>query len=496
MPNLLFIALILLPVLTGCLLMGKGDIAKNPKSRHMLVGTALVLQCVLSILVFLEGDRSQLLFQLGPALPIALRSDALARYSLLVISFLWAFTGAYSFKYMEHVHNEKRFYSFYMLILGALMATCLASTLPTLFLFFEAVTFLSMALFSIEKSAEASRASLRFLVYAIISAVLCLIGIILTVPNTITPYFTPGGSLAASSHFTISNAAMLGAVFVSCIGFASMADMFPLHGWLPAAHPVASAPASAVLSSVIAKMGILGVIRYLYYTVGPDFVRHTWVQTLLLTFAVITVFMGSMLALKQNVLKKRLAYSSMSQLSYILCGVFLMTQTALDGALLHIFFHALTKSALYMCAGAIIFYTGRTKLDQLCALGTVMPVTMTLFTIASLGLVGIPPMGGFISKWYLMEGAITGSGLGVFTWLVPVVLLVSALLTAGYLLPISISAFYDDPKKSVGLDRICATRLSSRMELPMLILVAALIGFGLFPGALIDFFQALAATLI
>lgn len=496
MPNLLFLALILLPLITGGLIAVGGEITGSRKSRRALVWTVLILQCALSVMVFLEGDRSQALFYLGQGLPIALRSDALGRYCVLIISFLWLFTGAYSFKYMEHVHNEKRFYTFYMLILSALMAMCLADTLLSLFIFFEAVTLLSIALFSVEKSKESTRASLRYLVYAIISALLCLIGIILTLPNTASPHFTPGGSLLPADQFTISSAAMLGAVFVGCVGFASMADMFPLHGWLPAAHPVASAPASAILSSVIAKTGILGVIRFLYYVVGPEFIRHTWVQTLLMTFAVITVFMGSVLALKQNVLKKRLAYSSMSQLSYILCGVFLLNQTALDGALLHMFFHALTKSALYMCAGAIIFYTGRTELDQLCALGTRMPVTMTLFTIASLGLVGIPPMGGFISKWYLIEGAITGSGLGVFRWLVPAVLLVSALLTAGYLLPISISAFYDDPKKSAGMDRLCLTRLSARMETSMLILVAALIGFGLFPSALIDFFRAIANTLV
>jgi multicomponent Na+:H+ antiporter subunit D len=183
----------------------------------------------------------------------------------------------------------------------------------------------------------------------------------------------------------------------------------------------------------------------------------------------------------------------MSQLSYILCGVFLLTQTALNGALLHIFFHAITKTALYMCAGAIIFYTGRTRIDQYHALGKKMPVTMTMFTIAALSLVGIPPMGGFVSKWYLIEGAL---GIGVFGWLAPVALIISALLTAGYLLPISISAFYDDPKLSAGMDSMRLPRLSLRMEVPMLILVAALIGFGLFPGALIGFFQGLAATLI
>ena len=496
MPDLLFLALILLPILSGCLIAWLEPVNASRKSRHMLVGVTLALQCLLSILVFLTGDHALMLLQISPSLPIALRSDTLARYFVLTISFLWTFTGAFSFKYMEHVHNERRFYTFYLLILGMLMAMCLASTLVTMFIFFEAVTFLSMVLFSLEKSKESTSACLRFLIYAAISLVLCLVGIIMTLPSLASPYFTAGGSLLPREQFSLSDAAMLGAAFVACVGFASMADMFPLHGWLPAAHPVASAPASAILSSVIAKAGIFCVIRYLYYSLGAEFIRGTWVQTVLLSFSVITVFMGSMLALRQNVLKKRLAYSSMSQLSYILCGVFMLTQTALDGALLHIFFHALTKSALYMCAGAIIFYTGRTKIDEYHALGTKMPVTMTMFTIAALGLVGIPPMGGFVSKWYLLDGAVRGSGLGIFSWLVPAVLLISALLTAGYLLPISISAFYDDPKLSAGMDSMCLTRLSLRMEMPMLILVAALIGFGLFPGALIGFFQGLAATLI
>lgn len=493
MPHLLFLSVILLPVITGGLISWLKAANQTTRSRRMLVGIALAIQCGLSVWLFLAEDQSLTLFKLGPSLPIALRSDGLARYFVLVISFLWAIIGAYSFKYMEHVQDEKRFFTFYMIILGALTALCLSATLITMFLFFEALTFLSTALFTIEKSQESMNASWRFLFYALISLGLCLAGVILTLPNIASPYFTPGGSLVAPEQLTLSTAAMLGVVFIACLGFASMSGMFPLQGWLPAAHPVASAPASAILSSVIAKAGILCVIRYLYYVVGPDFVRGTWVQTTLLSFAVITVFMGSMLALGQKVLKKRLAYSSMSQLSYILCGVFLLTQTALNGALLHIFFHAITKTALYMCAGAIIFYTGRTRIDQYHALGKKMPVTMTMFTIAALGLVGIPPMGGFVSKWYLIEGAL---GIGVFGWLAPVALIISALLTAGYLLPISISAFYDDPKLSAGMDSMRLPRLSLRMKVPMLILVAALIGFGLFPGALIGFFQGLAATLI
>lgn len=493
MPGILFAGLILLPVLTALLITRWGAGKRTRKGMHLVVGAALALQCALSALLLSAGDRSLLLFQLGPALPFALRSDGLARFFVPVISVLWALNGVYAFKYMEHIHDEKSFFVYYMLILGALTALCLAASPVMMLAFFGAVIFLSAPLYTLEKNGETAAARRRYLIYALLCAVLCAAGLLLTLPAAGNPYFTRGGSLITEEQ---TGASLLAGAFMACLGFSGMAGMFPLQRWLSAAHPAAAAPASAALSGVIAKAGILCLIRYLYYVLGPGLIRGSWVQTALLSFAAATVLMGSMLALGQDVLKKRLAYSSMSQLSYILCGVFLLTPAAFEGALLHVFFHAVTKSALYMCAGAVIFCTGRTEVSRLEGMGSRMPVTMTLFTAASLGLVGIPPMGGFISKWFLIEGALAPGAPRVFGWLVPAALLVSALLTAGYLLPVSIRAFHagHGMAEDGGLgERI---RLSPLMAVPMVALTAALAGFGLFPGSLIGFFRELASGLM
>lgn len=164
-----------------------------------------------------------------------------------------------------------------------------------------------------------------------------------------------------------------------------------MHGWLPTAHPVAPAPASAVLSGVITKAGVLGIIRSVYYVAGPDMIKGTWVQYTWIILSILTIFMGSMMAYKEKVLKKRLAYSTVSQVSYILFGLSVMQPIAFVGALMHVIFHSLVKNTLFVSAGAIICKTGKTKVRQLVGIGKEMPVTMWCFTLVSLTLIGIPP---------------------------------------------------------------------------------------------------------
>lgn len=225
------------------------------------------------------------------------------------------------------------------------------------------------------------------------------------------------------------------------VGFGVKAGMFPMHAWLTTAHPVAPAPASAILSAVIVKAGVLAIVRVVYYIFGVSFLKETWVQTVWMVLSLLTIFMGSMLAYREPVLKKRLAYSTVSQLSYILFGLSVMNAGAVTGSLLHVLCHGFIKAALFLCAGAVIYMTGKTKVEELRGIGKEMPLLMWCYTIASLGLIGIPPTGGFISKWYLAEGALSSSMAG-FNWIGPVILLVSALLTAGYLLPVTIYGFF------------------------------------------------------
>jgi multicomponent Na+:H+ antiporter subunit D len=254
---------------------------------------------------------------------------------------------------------------------------------------------------------------------------------------------------------------------------------------------VAPAPASAALSGVITKAGVLCVIRVLYEYVGADFLRGTWVQYALLALATLTVFMGSMMAFRQDLLKKRLAYSSVSQLSYVLCGLFFMNKVALAGGLLHVVGHALIKNGLFLCAGAIIYKTGKTKVDELKGLGQQMPVTFACMTFFSLGLIGIPPTVGFVSKWKLMQGA-GQSNMPIFWWLVPLMLIVSAILTAAYLLPLCTRGFLGTPvDKKAG--RI---NLSFTQSVPLIVLAGLVLLVGSYPLPLTRLFEQFSLLLM
>ena len=259
------------------------------------------------------------------------------------------------------------------------------------------------------------------------------------------------------------------------------------------AHPVAPAPASAVLSGIITKSGVLAIIRVIFYVAGADVIRGTWVQYTWMTLALLTVFMGSMMAYKEQVLKKRLAYSTVSQVSYILFGLSVLNTDGMVGALSHFVFHSVVKNCLFLVAGVIIYKTGRKTVKELKGIGKEMPVTMWCFTLVSITLVGIPPTSGFVSKWYLATGSLKDK-MGVYTWLGPVVLLLSAMLTAGYLLPISIQSFFPGEEcKKTGYQKREPNLL---MLLPMLFFTAAAVLFGMFPGSFLSFLQTIAAGLL
>jgi multicomponent Na+:H+ antiporter subunit D len=328
-------------------------------------------------------------------------------------------------------------------------------------------------------------AGLKYLMYSFCGAYLALFGLFFLNRYCTSLTFTPGGTLnmeAVQGHEGL----LLLVVFCMILGFGVKAGMFPMHAWLPTAHPVAPSPASAVLSGIIVKSGVLAIIRVVYELVGVSFVAGTWVQHAWLILSLITVFMGSLLAYREPVLKKRLAYSTVSQLSYILFGLALFNQTAATGALLHVIVHAVIKTALFLCAGALIMQTGKKEVSAFRGIGKTMPVTLWCYTFVSLGLIGIPPFSGLVSKWYLATGALEG-GMAVYSWLGPVVLLVSALLTAGYLLPVTIDGFlpgadYEETKKR---------HEPILMVLPLVILAALTLGFGLFPNPLIRFLSGI-----
>lgn len=480
------------PILAGTCLLAVREM-KSRKHLLITVGAALMATAVLAVMaVCTAGEEMLTLFHLTARLPVLFKADQVSiLFSMMTVTvFLCA--GFFSFEYMKHEEHEKRYYGFYLIVFGVLLALCFAGNLITFYLFFELLTLTSMPMVLHNGSRESVMAGLKYLFYSLCGAYLSLFGLyfIDSYGNTLT--FSAGGVISAAAADGHGPVLLLAAMLM-LIGFGVKAGMFPLHAWLPSAHPVAPAPASAVLSAVIVKAGVLGIVRVVYYIFGVSFLRGSWVQSAWLILALLTVFMGSMLAYREPVLKKRLAYSTVSQVSYILFGLAMMEPKALTGGLLHVLCHGFIKAALFLCAGAIIFQTGKTRVDQLRGIGKEMPLLMWCYTIASLGLIGIPPTGGFVSKWYLATGALF-TGMPVFSWLGPVVLLVSALLTAGYLLPLTIRGFF--PGADYDYKALEKKEPSAFMTVPVLVLVLLSVAVGLFPGEMVNVLAQVAEKIL
>lgn len=510
---------VFLPVLAGTILLLSLALDKKKKdgepseqelhSLHVFVTAALAVSAAAAVLAAWSGDRSVTLFELMEGIPVYFRVDDVGRLFVTAISLVWLIVGVYSFVYMGHEGKEQRFCGFYLIVYGVLVGLTFSGNLVTMYLFYEIMTLTSMPLVLHNGSREAIMAALKYLFYSMCGAYLGLFGIFFLYQYCDTLTFTAGGTLDPALMQGNTGTLMI-AVFGMLVGFGAKAGMLPLHAWLPAAHPVAPSPASAVLSGVIAKAGVLAVIRVVFYVVGPEFLRGTWVQTTWMTLTLLTVFMGSVLAFREPVFKKRLAYSTVSQVSYILFGLSVLSPTAMTGALMHVVFHMVIKCTLFMTAGIFIFQCHKTRVEEFRGIGRQMPKTLWCYTFASLALIGIPPASGFVSKWYLAQGALE-AGVGVFGFVGPAVLLVSALLTAGYLLPVTTSGFFPGEKgaqaagHSAGnADPAGNAAASGRgslepplgMLVPLAILAVLSVLLGLFPNPLIGFAGRIASSVL
>ena len=476
---------ILLPAAAGVLLPVLS--VKERKTRNMIVIAVLAAEALLVTLLCLQ-DASGTLFAMTDVLRVDVKVDAVSRLFLLVSAFGYLLAGIFAAKYMDHEEkagsfSENTFYCFYLTSLAALIGMAVSANLIAMYFFFEMATLLSMPLVLFERTKAAVGAALKYLFYSIAGAFLGLACIFVLSGYCTTLNFAAGGTLdaaAVSGHEGL----ILTMTFLGVLGFGAKAGLYPLHGWLPTAHPEAPAPASAVLSGVITKAGVLAILRLLYFTVGTDFLFGTWVQKALLALALLTVFMGSMMAFREKNLKKRLAYSTVSQISYILLGLSMLSAEGLAGGLLHLMSHAASKGCLFLVAGIFIYKLGIRQADGLKGVGRQMPVTLWCFFIAALSLVGIPPMGGFLSKW-VIAGAVLSGGRGILQILPAVVLLISALLTAGYLFPVVVDGFFpgrDFPEKAEKQEP------SPLMTVPLMVLCAAALAVGVFGTQILAFF--------
>ncbi len=473
MQQLLLFAAVFLPLIGGLPVFKM----HTRTTRRTYVTAVLVLELVVLIALQWQGEALQLL-TLTAGVRLVLAGDALGRIFALLVAGIWLLVSIYADEYMEHEHSQARFFGFYVTSLGSMMGICLAGNLVTLYMFYEMMSLLTVFMVIHSGTEKAIDAGFKYLGFSVCGAVLSLLGLMYISGHMTTDLFTAGGTLL----ITEANCGMMSvALLLMLIGFGAKAGLMPLFAWLPTAHPVAPTPASAVLSGLITKMGVLAIVRVIYYQFGMDFLAGSWVQTVVLCLAIFTVFMGSMLAYKEQLLKKRLAYSTVSQVSYILFGLLLCDPNGFTGALLQLVFHAVAKNGLFLAAGSVLFYLHRTRVSQMLGVAKRLPVVMGCFTLCSLSLIGIPPTGGFVSKWYLAQVGLGHGALGVFG---VAILMVSALLTAGYLLPIVTDAFFpgeDFDFKQVD-DHIFGAKWT--MRAPLLILAGLVVVLGLFPGVL------------
>ncbi|MDD3394629.1 MAG: proton-conducting transporter membrane subunit [Anaerotignum sp.] len=484
--NTMLLLPIILPFIAGIII----GFMNHEKQRNRLVFASIAVE--LALIVYLAiGESSITVWNMTNRLSIAYHIDGISKYFACMICIIWLLAAIYSMEYMKHEHKPARFFMFYVMSLGTLIGLCFSANMMTMYLSYEFMTLLTFPLVIHTQELQAVRAGMKYLGYSIFGAGLGLLGFFFLNTYCITTEFAPGGTLNMALVSGNENLLLL-VFFLMALGFGCKAGMFPLHAWLPTAHPVAPSPASAVLSGIITKGGIICIIRVTFYLFGADFIRGSWAQTALLILALITIFMGSMLAYKEKLLKKRLAYSTVSQVSYVIFGLMLLTPVGFTGALLQVVFHAAAKNILFLSAGAIIYKKGTTFVNQLRGVGKEMPVVLWCFTIASLSLVGIPPAGGFVSKWFLAQGAL-GASLGGFAVVGVAILMVSALLTAGYLLSIVTDAFF--PGDAFHYDNLEKKEPNYLMTMPLVILSIAVVLLGIFPNSLETFINSISGVI-
>ncbi|MHC4410844.1 MAG: monovalent cation/H+ antiporter subunit D family protein [Planctomycetota bacterium] len=379
-------------------------------------------------------------FELVRGIALELRVDQTGLFFGLIASGLWVVTCFYSIGYVR-AHKEghqTRYFASFAACIGSTLGVAFAGNLVTFLVFYEMLSLATYPLVIHNESPRAIRSGRKYLTYALTAGVLLLAAVIWTGQAAGTYEFTAGGILNPGA-LPASSMRILFLLFIAGVGV--KAGLMPLHGWLPAAM-VAPTPVSALLHAVaVVKSGVFGIIRVVGFVFGPETMQGYGLDSLLLLVAGVTILLASCIALRSDNLKRRLAYSTIGHLSYIVLGVALLNREGFAGGMLHMVNHATMKITLFFCAGAIIVHLHKENVSQLNGIGRAMPWTMGAFAIGALGLAGVPPVNGFLSKWLLCEGS---------TKLTMSVLLTSGLLNAAYFFPIVHRAFFRPPDEGVA----------------------------------------------
>jgi multicomponent Na+:H+ antiporter subunit D len=427
--------IVFIPFLTGSLVFLTSKSSLKLKEWLALLGSLLPFIFLLLIIplslrnVFLVTP----IIRITPDIWLRFRADQLALIFGSTAALLWSMASLYSWGYMKGKEHLTRFYGFLLLNLSWTLGVALAGNLLTLYIFYELLSISSYPIIAHEETPEALAAAKKYLIYVIVGGVFIFLGLVMTYFLCGTQAFTETGIMSLSIGKTMLTFIFL--VFIT--GFGVKAALMPLHGWVPDAHPAAPAPASALLSGILVAAGAFGIIRIFYNIFGASLVQKLQLNLPLAYLASLTIIVSSILAITQDNLKRRLAYSTIGQMSYVVLGISLITPNGFLGGVVHIANHAFMKGTLFLTAGVLIKAAGKRNVSEMNGVGYAYPLTMGAFTIAALALIGTPPMAGFVSKWLLGVGTLEASQ-PIFL----AVLLLGSLLCAGYLLPVVYVSFF------------------------------------------------------
>jgi len=420
---------------------------RNPNVREgcSLVTAVLKFIIVLTMVpAILDGKTLHYnVLTFFPGISVDLRADALGLVFALTASFLWIVTTLYSIGYMRALkeHHQTRYYICFAITLSATLGLAFSANLITLFLFYEVITFITYPLVTHNGTKEAYAAGNKYLFYLLATSKAFFVPAMFIAYEFSNSFdFKPGGIFPPGA--VASTTAMTVAYFLFIVGLGKVAIM-PSHRWLPAAM-IAPTPVSALLHAVaVVNAGAFSVLRIIFHVFGVDLMKALNLGMMTAVLVSFTIILASLLALTKDNLKARLAYSTISQLSYMVLGGALLTASGMTGGIIHLANHAFAKITLFFCAGSIYVATRKTNISQLSGIGRKMPLTMTAFAIATLSMIGVPPAAGFLTKWYLLNGAMEANEVRL-----TFVLLTSSFLNAAYFLPIVHKAFFEGPREA------------------------------------------------
>ena len=465
--------------------------APNQRDATSFIAAILTFLTVISMApVILSGRTIEYtLFNTLPGASFKFRVDALGMIFATIASFLWIFASVYSVGYMRSAkeHAQTRFFASFTVSIFAAVGGAFAANLFTLIIFYEVLSLATYPLVYHKETEESWQGSKKYVVYLVgTSKTFLLAAIALTYYIVGNLDFSDQGLLANTSASPL----LLTVVYICFMAGFSKAAIMPFHAWLPAAM-VAPTPVSALLHAVaVVKMGVFSVLRVIFHVFGTKLMSELHLGIATAYVVSFTIIMASVYALTQDNLKRRLAYSTVSQLSYVILGAVLLTPSSMIGGIVHIANHAFSKITLFFCAGSIYCAAHKTEVSQLSGIGRKLPWTMTAFFLASLSMIGVPPAAGFISKWYLVIGSVEAREIPIL-----IVLLTSTILNAAYFLPITYKAFFEEPNDNHsggGHGHEGDIKEIPMVAIPLVITAIISILIGIYP----DYFLSLAREIV